>query len=123
MSYTIEKINVEIEESFVKKYGVCIDGGTPQTATGLEALCHRVYNKGWADCREKMLNKMWIPCSERLPEERVDVLVSFGDEYPAIAWYSEINNHWKNSSTDIPISMDVTAWMPLPEPYMEQNNE
>lgn len=63
----------------------------------------------------------WIPCSERLPEVYVDVIVSDTDGDVEIAkstlswgcdnhtrttewWYGD----WK---------IDVTAWMPLPEPY------
>ena len=59
----------------------------------------------------------WIPCSERLPEKHVDVLVDFGDENPIIAWYSHVNDTWKNSSTDYVINVDVIAWQPLPESY------
>ena len=59
----------------------------------------------------------WIPCSERLPEKHVDVLVDFGDENPIIAWYSSVNDTWKNSITDHVIHIDAVAWMPLPEPY------
>lgn len=62
-------------------------------------------------------NNGWIPCSERLPEKHVDVLVDFGDENPIIAWYSHVNDTWKNSSTDYVINVDVIAWQPLPEPY------
>lgn len=61
----------------------------------------------------------WIPCSERLPEKHVDVLVDFGDENPIIAWYSHVNDTWKNSSTDYVINVDVIAWMSLPEPYKQ----
>lgn len=59
----------------------------------------------------------WIACEDRLPEKRIDVLVSFGDNDSVIAWYSEVNKQWKNSSTDNVITADVIAWMPLPEPY------
>ena len=62
-------------------------------------------------------NNGWIPCSERLPEKHVDVLVDFGDENPIIAWYSHVNDTWKNSSTDYVINVDVIAWQPLPESY------
>ena len=61
--------------------------------------------------------EQWIPCSERLPEKHVDVLVDFGDENPIIAWYSSVNDTWKNSITDHVIHIDSVAWMPLPEPY------
>ena len=69
------------------------------------------------DAEEKDRLCQWIPCSERLPEKHVDVLVDFGDENPIIAWYSHVNDTWKNSSTDYVINVDVIAWQPLPEPY------
>ena len=69
------------------------------------------------DAEEKDRRCQWIPCSERLPEKHVDVLVDFGDENPIIAWYSHVNDTWKNSSTDYVINVDVIAWQPLPEPY------
>lgn len=62
----------------------------------------------------------WILCEDRLPQKHIDVLVSFDDGDPVIAWYSEVNKHWKNSSTDNVITADVIAWQPLPEPYRPQ---
>lgn len=56
----------------------------------------------------------WIPCSERLPEHRLYVLVTYKYEYGlidnGITWYSETENKWNTSR-------EVIAWMPLPEPY------
>ena len=71
----------------------------------------------YEDAEEKDRLGQWIPCSERLPDKHVDVLVDFGDENPIIAWYSHVNDTWKNSSTDYVINVDVIAWQPLPEPY------
>lgn len=63
----------------------------------------------------------WIPVSDRLPEEEVQVLVTddagglatidvdcgyFDKEYGRFEWFH---------------SQNVTAWMPLPEPYKEKN--
>lgn len=63
----------------------------------------------------------WIPVSESLPEEEVQVLVTddagglatidvdcgyFDKEYGRFEWFH---------------SQNVTAWMPLPEPYKEKN--
>lgn len=56
----------------------------------------------------------WIPCSERLPEHRLYVLVTYKYEYGlidnGITWYSETENKWNTSR-------EVIAWMPLPEPW------
>lgn len=60
----------------------------------------------------------WIPCSERLPEihnraERYFVTLKCGDI--DIAKFTECNGeHWWNFNYD-----DVVAWMPLPNPYQE----
>ena len=59
------------------------------------------------------LEPRWIPCSERLPEAKQRVLVTFPD-----------------GTVDIKICIDaghlkwffshMTAWMPLPEPYQSE---
>lgn len=62
----------------------------------------------------------WILVSERMPEGRIDVLVSFEDNHnPLVAWYSTVNDHWNNSCTDSVIKANIIAWQPLPEPYHE----
>lgn len=56
-----------------------------------------------------VLNKGWIPCSERLPDDQTNCLVSC-DGYIDIATYKSSTNDWKPSR-------NVIAWMPLLEPY------
>ena len=60
----------------------------------------------------------WIPCSERMPEDRVNVLVcrTNGDEF--------IAHHFETGFVTIlePFLLEddtVAAWMPLPEPYKD----
>lgn len=77
----------------------------------------------------------WIPCSERLPERFGKMLVTF---IPATLWtyviianYSDlmgiakpcfwIGNVGKNDFANI--TSRVVAWMPLPEPYKEDDHE
>lgn len=77
----------------------------------------------------------WIPVSERLPDDRKDCIVTFKDgcvdtmyyasdlykvdDYDFYAkkgkagWY-DYDSEWGYYSRD-----DVVAWMPLPEPYKE----
>ena len=59
----------------------------------------------------------WIPCSERMPENGRTVLVTdwgetdFGRRYDGRWWsYDDVLK-------------DVSAWMPLPEPYKKDGDE
>jgi len=72
----------------------------------------------------ELLNGGWIPVSERLPNKNVWVLVTVeqnGIRYLEImrrhkyidAWTDTIDNY-----TD-----EITAWMPLPEPYKAEGSD
>lgn len=58
-----------------------------------------------------LAEQRWIPCSERLPEERQEILATttdnaWGDVVIIRTYYKEMHK-------------SVIAWMPLPEPYRE----
>lgn len=83
----------------------------------------------------------WIPCSERLPAEDVDVLISYrykegegdishvhiditsyGDMYFGgnLVYDSVTRNrvkHWRQPFAYFTSNYEVVAWMPLPEPW------
>lgn len=60
----------------------------------------------------------WIPCSERLPEEKVEVLASTKDGFLYIASVDDWNGtiQWSEIS-EYRFLYNVTAWQPLPEPW------
>ena len=67
----------------------------------------------------------WIPVSERLPKNISTVIVQVKEiEKPTFGWYGSING-WRLSDKDYKglTGFSVIAWMPLPEPYKEQNDD
>lgn len=62
--------------------------------------------------------QQWIPCSERLPEDDKDVLVTDGEDF-AVAYWRKDAQAWDDCLhgwCDL-YGLDVVAWMPLPEPW------
>ena len=76
---------------------------------------------------EKLVQR-WIPCSERLPEEGTEVIVT--DKNGSV--WSDIYFDYKDKEDASPcfhrwddemwqcFTPDVLAWMPLPESYKEE---
>ena len=69
----------------------------------------------------------WIPCEERLPSEQGQYLVTFplcnGDPWVYVlnfckGKFYETDDEWGDVEYD-----DVTAWMPLPEPWKGAEDE
>lgn len=80
------------------------------------------YEKGYNDGFNA---SRWIPCSDRLPEETVSVLVyaernaynekgTFRKKVIDIGWH--VDGRWHIDGCN---GVECIAWMPLPEPYAE----
>lgn len=64
---------------------------------------------------ESELNNGWIPCSERLPEEEYDTVLTVTDRnHCCVAVYTTEHGF---RTMDIDCEGDFIAWQPLPEPY------
>lgn len=110
--------------------------------TLLHLMCGEEREDGYKPTMEEMSNSMdllkdlankadafeWIPVSERLPEppmenqeldySELDVyLVSINEGYPFRAFWDGKN------FGDGMFKLDVKAWMPLPKPYEEKEND
>lgn len=59
----------------------------------------------------------WIPCSERLPKESIAVLVWCPERKNIYCAYLEEKQWWIFGAYFQKVTLDVVAWMPLPEPY------
>ena len=86
------------------------------------------YDEGWGDyqaCVSQLPSaqpeQQWIPCSERLPEKNVWVLVTFmmanGEVDIDIMRINRWDSAWETRDFDMAYRETVVAWMPLPEPY------
>lgn len=79
------------------------------------------YNKGYQDGLKSNAPR-WIPCKERMPEDRQFVLFCDIDGNIMIGYHvnGRSDTHFieKESWEDI---KNVRAWMPLPEPYKEED--
>lgn len=81
----------------------------------------------------------WIPCAARMPEEdnrmsaesrqysdHVLMSVYNADDDEAFIDYGyTVDGNWQSDTTDclVPPWWEVIAWMPLPEPYKEDDHE
>ena len=104
---------------------------------------------GVIDEQPTIEERKWIPCSERLPEDLEEVNVTWINHNPepyynfvkdkpftATAvyykekwyWYSSVcvdilAEYGKNDTDEIDSAIEITAWMPLPEQYMERRTD
>ena len=101
----------------------------------------KTLDKIFAEIPSAQPEPQWIPCSERLPERIIngdvetvqEFFVTVKERWPGEEWKYHTDvaefpgdyiddvwqtyNDWKEGQ-----EVHVIAWMPLPEPYKEENN-
>ena len=78
------------------------------------------------DVHEQIVSNRWIPVSERLPEEDGCYMVTMKIPFYEAGAYGYITGTAYYISCAIKwydANGEVIAWMPLPEPYKEAENE
>ena len=85
----------------------------------------RAYDDGYSHGKTDACR--WIPCSTALPKDEEEVIVSIHDDsgdyaydYSSSGWYAAAGEFWV---VDNEANMCVTAWMPLPHPYREDDHD
>ena len=107
-----------------------------------KAETYSQYNEAWQDALDRAEGAIgnlpsadrpqeWIPCSEKLPSENDDYLVTLENGVVKILGYSTTQRttypkgfyHIKDGFSLRQIQNPVVAWMPLPTPYKEGTDE
>lgn len=119
----LEKILEEIDET-IERYGK-----NPYIDEKVTDLCYGLNIA--KDIIRKHMNDGWIPVQDKLPEDDVDVLITYADiddeNYTDICittyGYAYLGGHkldfkeWKSPFEYFKTNYKVIAWRPLPEPY------
>ena len=109
-----DSLNIQLENNVCKavaSYGINVDKDELIKALKYD---REQYEKGYTDGRAECPE--WIPCSERLPEDFEKVLICAYGECE-IAYL--LGRYWLHGSNSFNRDA-VDAWMPLPEPYKEE---
>ena len=144
----MERIKMQAREEQDKKiYQAVLDCGINVSRDELiKALKYDrdQYVKGYEDGKADAMQ--WIPCSERLPDELTPVNVTWVNRNPTIYyenikdipftatavycnekwfWWSSIcedilAEYGRNDAEMVDEGVEILAWMPLPEPYKEE---
>ena len=86
-----------------------------------EGYCAIEKLEAYEDAEEQGRYGKWIPVSERLPEESLNSVIGW-DTYRNRCCFVQYLGGRFVIGDDI-YSVNVIAWMPLPEPYLESEEE
>jgi len=93
--------------------------------------CHRwtkVIRETVEELKQAQPEQRWVPTSERLPEEKKDVLIAFKHNMAVgfwedildngePVWYANSGDGWMTGTESVDSDGIPLAWMPLPQPW------
>ena len=80
-----------------------------------KAICNNI-----KELEEEPTQK-WIPVKERLPEESLNSVIGWDAYRERCVFVQYIDGYFQITGRDE--SFNITAWMPLPEPYVPDTND
>lgn len=100
-------------------------------ADTIESLSEKLSARNM-ECSSAYYHGGWIPCSERMPENNDEVLVTYtvnGKKHRYVetaTWYDGDEGYWSSPWDEYRVpgtKTEVIAWMPLPTPYRPEGEE
>lgn len=134
----LEKILEEIEQKIEKAEKIIVKPAHDKLDEAANDTAE-AFIEAYKECQDiirKHMNDGWIPVEEGLPEDDVDVLVTYADiddeEYADITTTTYGNAYfggnkldfkeWRSPFEYFKSNYKVTAWQYLPEPYRPERN-
>ena len=125
----LEKILQEINET-IERYGK-----NPYIDEKVTDICYGLNIA--KDIIRKHMNDGWIPAEKLLPEDNVEVLITYADEeneeetgidittygYATLGGNKLNFKEWRSPFLYFRGNYKVIAWSPLPEPYRPERND
>ena len=116
------------KDELVERLAAYEDTGlTPEEAEALDSFERSQVGKMLKELNEEQRKHRWIPVEERLPEEDTIVLLTVSGLYSCITFSDAIelgnlcsDGEWFIEGYPDWDDPNVTAWMPLPEPYRKE---
>ena len=135
----LEKILEEIEQCIARAKKVIVRPPHDK----LDEIANdtaEAFIEAYKECQDiirKHMNDGWIPVEERMPEDDIEVLITYADRQDeketdiAITTYgyATLGGHkldfkeWKSPFMYFKGNYKVIAWQPLPEPYRPERRE
>lgn len=93
----------------------CIGNVEVVALKDVNKLIREIYSSNQCKCTELK----WIPVEERLPEESLNSVIGWDAYRERCVFVQYYMNDWILGNHE---SVNIVAWMPLPEPYRKEGS-